>query len=370
MKKFLILILIFTFAFSTFSEEKKKDKTENKSKKNENKFRFYFLSKSDARVGFIDKDNTDQINLYLNKNEPKLDQRLYSFFKFKINKDLYFGPYFNTDFTARWDYKNTYEKLTYEKIFQEFDSGIKFGYDFGKGVFKDSEINFTLPFYANYDLRYDKKGKQVFLKQDKNYGFVYEFGSRLFIGAKPAFNLVLKSKKNYLTFKYSNVLQFACDLYNQNYILGYDGFDFATENKTSFSIAPFNFINDKIDINLLISEEFIFSYNVLNCEIENEAYFEIKWSGFDYIHLGHKPIIYKFELTVPTADAKNAYNQFQLLSSEFWVEFRYKFFSFNVAYEFPYFCLDKGVINKDSVKPHYVTASLKFDIQTEKTWEK
>ena len=311
-----------------------------------------FNYETELRINLIDKlDGRDQIDVYLDKNSPEKIEELSLFFK--INNDrfkrLIIGPYFNSEFRLRFDHKRKDRIIFLERLKGFTETGINLGYKFKKKKFKGSKFIFSFPVFIKYNNYIDANEKNI-------------FPGSFYIGTKPGLYLNLNIRKAYTKFGFENYITFA-----QNVIPGYredndKGFYFEQENEIEIEVAPFNFISKKVDLWLIINNNFIISYNTIDIGVKYKLYLGLEWKGFKYLYLGWNYFVYRSEIKIPEYNRRDAYDQLHFISMEIWAKARYKFFSFLIEYRAPLFVLDRIWINNDSVKPHSLIISLEFKI--------
>lgn len=347
-KKIFFIVIFFSILFYISPQ--------NNNKKSVN---FKFYSKFYGKVGLRDKNDTSSIQIGLDKNTPKLSNDLLFSFVIKRlkNKRLILAPYIYSYFFTRFDYrKNSESTLFLERLGGIADAGIKIGYKFGKKKLKGSYFSFTLPLSVEYNLLYDKG--TVFLPPPN--ADLSDFHTSVFIGSRLGFVLNLKLKKYFMRFKLNNTTSILADTISSNYTAGNDGFFFQNENTVNYQIAPFNFINKKVDVYLTLKNDFEFSLDSYNLGFDNEVSFEISWQGFKYVNIGYDPIIFKFESKLPLIPPQLLYDGLQRISMEVWIGAGYKFFWAKLSYEPVIFSIDKTDYNIDSVKPHYIKTYFEF----------
>ncbi len=369
-KIFFFLLFVFILLLPCFSEVKKDDKTKDEDKK----VKIDLSSKITGSVGIRDKDDSTGTDIGLAKNTPEICKELDLFTRIIIQdkKKFIIGPYFESEINLRFDNRNDDETRTFlERHYGMFDTGIKLGYDFGEDNFKDSYFIFNIPFSIYNKLLFNDTNHNVIIP-DNNINSLTQntdltrFHTSLLLGTRLGFKLHLKIKKQYMRFNFEDYVSIQGETLSGNYTQDYSGIFIENENIVEYKIAPFNFINNKIDIWLNFYNRFFVYYDSYNIGLKNKAYLEIAWTGFKYLHVGYKPIQYRFRLKIPKNDIFDAYDQLHKISMEVWISAGYNFFWATLSYEPTIYALDAPVvqedINIDSIKPHVISMTIEFKI--------
>lgn len=360
MKKFFIFIVFLLRVFNIFGED---DKEEKKDKENNKKYSDYFSltlsSKTEVEMSIIDtSDDANEIDIGPDKNTPKIREEIYAFVRVNTfsNKKFILGPYVYSTFEVKVDRKKI--NTDYYFFFEEFNSisdlGIKIGFDFGSAFLKGSSLSFGIPISFKWDI-FDKDSGRKIPDGIKNINFFSHF----YIGINPTIELKLRSKQNFISFDVFNSTLFAPEVINTYYKSGFN-FYILNTNKLKFSMAPFNYINERVDIWLTMYNNFKVYYDSYNLGLDERAYFNIVWKGLQKFELFYKPIIYNFSLKIPNGNLSLAYDQKNNISMEVGVSFNNKFVEFTLSYEPTLWAIDGANYNIDSVKPHTFQASLEL----------
>ncbi len=352
---FLSFLLLTVFIFSQEDEEMKKED----SKKYSDYFNLTLRSKTEIEFSLIDtSDDSEQIDIGPDKNSPKITEEIYAFVRIKrfSNKNFIFGPYVNSEFEMKIDNKKI--NNAYYLFFEEFnnfsDLGIKIGFDFDKEIFKGSCLTFSLPLSLKFDV-YDKDNGRDVPQGIKELNYFSHF----YIGTNPSVDLKLISKPKFISFNLSNSTLFAPEIINVDYKKGFN-FYLMNSNTIKFSIAPFNYINERIELWFTLYNKFDFYYDSYNAGLKERAYFNIVWKGLKRFEIFYKPIVYNFGLKIPNFDYSLAYDQKNRISMEIGASFNNKFVEFTLSYEPTLWAIDGAFLNTDSVKPHIFKASLEL----------
>lgn len=357
--KFKLFLFIFLLtSIILFSQDEERNKKEN-SKKYNDYFNFSFNIKTEVEFGLVDaSDDPLQIEISPYKNRPKITEELYGFVRINRfqNKKFIFGPYIKSNFEIKIDNKKI--NPNYYFFLEEFngfsDIGLKIGIDFGRTFLKGSSISWGIPLYFKYDI-FDKDNGinvPVGIKD-------LDFFTHLYIGIAPLIELKLRSKQKFIFLNIQNCTVFSPEIINTYYKKGFN-FYFLQSNILKFSIAPFNYINEKIEIWVTLYNKFNLYYDSYNLGLKERAYFNIIWKGLQNVELFYKPIIYNFSLKMPDGNFNLAYDQENIISMGIGVSFKNKLIEFSLSYEPTLWAIDRAYNNNDSVKPHIFRTSFEF----------
>jgi|GEM_PF-1192497 len=365
-----LLLIVFMsgfITFSLFSQEDIESKEDADEVKNEKKVKIKvdLESETSVEIGFRDVDDSENFDLGLDKNTPLIKEEFYLFTGFKISdvKRLIIGPYFDTELGLRFDNRNRNASTTFlERHYGLFSMGLILGYDFGRKNFKDSYFAFMIPYYLDYRLNYSDIDNALVYTQEED--DLKKYHTSLMMGTKLGFILHLRMKNQFMKFDFEDYLTIKQEVLSGSYMGGYTGFFIENENILEYKLAPFNFINKKVDVWINLYNRSRVNYNSYDIGLEERIYLEIVWSGFKYLHIGWKPFQYDAEVKIPADNINNAYDQKHMISMEVWIGAGYKFFWAVLSYTPILFGLDApknySEINADSLRPHIISASIEF----------
>lgn len=357
MRQFLFIFLLFTLIFPLNADEDNK------------KIKIDFESETSCEVGIRDKDNSTATIIGLKKNVPEISEEAELFIRLKTfdNKRIIFGPYISTDIGMRFDHRNKDESTLFvEQAGALLNMGVMAGYKFGKKNLKDSYFRAIIPVSADFDLRFTDSTPQSIITDPTDPLTSADYlkgtytGVRL--GSQIGLILRLRFDDQYLRFKAENYTTLLGELYRKNYSdPQFKGFIMENRLYTELQFAPFNFIDNDIDVWLTAQNRFTIGYDSFDLDFDERAYFEVEWKGLSFLHLGWKPIVYNLEFSLPL-DTKIPYNQYQSIGMEVWLKAGYKFFWAEISYEPTIFAIDKTKFNTDDLKTHVFGLSFTFEI--------
>jgi hypothetical protein len=332
------------------------------SKEKKNLVKFSFLSETYAEVALGDYDNTNGFQLQLAKNVPEIEQVFEMAWMIRSlnNKNLSIGPYLNLGSTIRFDYPKSTgpTSLSLERNENVGELGFRVRYRLRKKGMKGSRLVASLPVYVETGLRFTNPPAVVFPTSQND---VRRFHTAVMVGVRPELALRINLNKYFIRLRERVRVPLLFDVLNLDYAFNDYRMLVGVDNDFSIAIAPFNFINKKVDLWITGKLETDFYWVANQFEFSNEAWLEIKWTGFKHIHLGFKPVWHDFSFNTPL-DTMLPGDQEQTISMDAWVKFRVKIFEFTVGYRPYLYAIDGAEINLDEDKPHYIYTEMVFDI--------
>ena len=398
-KRFFILILIFlvSIVYAKNNDEsdtrEKIDKRSDKKKENAEKKMSELVAFSGSisgtvSFGLVDiNDDANEVNVAIAKNRPVFTTEADVFAKLLTFKhdNIIFGPVAYTMIEGKMDHKAMVSKVkidfddesykTKTKDIWFFEKGeffnyvgVKVGTTFGKAVFGGSKFTLTVPFMV--DFRINQSNDQLTVP-DLYANNEAEYFTHLILGTNLIAHLQLKSKPYHFGFDLKNSIMIGGDVVQTNTysLYAYELMYFTWKNSVTFTIKPFNFINNKVDVEFAAAFRSSVEFTGSNIEMKKRAYFGIKWDGLKYFALGYKPFIYSDEKNYLTSELisgtfrsyKNVYN----FSTEVSVSFGNKYFDVEIAYEPSYYTYDDSdedhaADNSDGIREHKITAAVEI----------
>ncbi len=358
MKKF-VMFLFLLMNFIVFSQDDNEQTQKDNKKKYSDYFTLNLSAKTEVEMSIIDtSDDPSQIDIGPDKNTPRITEEIDAFVRIETfsNKKFIFGPYVMSDFQMKIDRKKI--NTDYYFFFEEFNSlsniGVKIGFEFGDTFLKGSSITFGIPVSFKWDI-FDKDNGLNVPSGIKNINFF----SHLYIGVDPEIELILRSKQKFIYFTVKNNILFSPEIINTYYKSGFNYY-LSEMNRIKFSIAPFNYIDERVDIWFTLYNNFEIYYDSYNLGLKERAYFNIIWKGLKKFELFYKPFVYNFSLKMPNSNFNLAYDQKNKISMEIGANFNNKYIEFTLSYEPTLWAIDGADYNIDSVRPHTFRASLEF----------
>ena len=394
----MILLVSFSYAKNkdntddTDTREKIDKRSDNKKENAEKKMsELVALSGSisgTVSFGLVDSnDDANEINVAIAKNRPVFTTEADVFAKLLTFKhdNIIFGPTAYTKIEGKMDHKAMISKVkidfdnesykTKTKDIWFFEKGeffnyvgIKVGTTFGKAVFGGSKFTLTVPFMV--DFRVNQSNDQLTVP-DLYANNEADYFTHLILGTNLIAHLQLKSKPYHFGFDVKNSIMIGGDVVQTNTysLYAYELMYFTWKNSVTFTIKPFNFISNKVDVELAAAFRSSVEFTGSNIEMKKRAYFGIKWDGLKYFALGYKPFIYSDEKNYLTSELisgtfrsyKNVYN----FSTEVSVSFGNKYFNVEIAYEPSYYTYDDSdedhaADNSDGIREHKITAAVEI----------
>ena len=363
MKILVFLISFITVVSSGYAEEENR-KTE-----------FYFESETTAEIGIRDKDDSANKDIGLDRNSPRIMEKMELFMRIipAGKKRFIFGPYFGSELGLRFDSRETGGLDNFlERQYGFFDIGIKLGKEFGKKNLKDSYFLFTIPLAIDYRLHFSDIDNSLLIplnveSDPVQYTDLTEYHTSYMLGLRPGFRLYLKMRDQYMRFNLEDYVTLQKEALIKNYTSDYSGIFFENKNILEYWFAPFNFINNKIDIWFKLYNRLTFSYDSYNIGLNDKIYFGIEWTGNKYVHIGWKPIQYSAGVKIPSNNNNgDAYDKEHEVSMELWVGAGYKAFWAELSYTPVLYGVDTSVTssygNQDSLRPHTFSLSIEIEI--------
>ena len=384
----LVLIMLVSFAYAAEDDKRGENKKENAEKKMSELVALSGNITGTVEFGLVDSnDDANEVNVAIAKNRPVFTTEAEVFAKLLMFKheNIIFGPVAYTMIEGKMDHKAMVSKVklndddTVDKVktkdiwfFEKGEffnyAGIKIGTTFGKAVFGGSKFTLTVPFMVKFLINQSNDQLTV---PDIYASNEADYFSHLILGTNLIAHLQLKSKPYHFGFDVKNSIMIGGDVAQTNTysLYAYELMYFTMKNSVTFTIKPFNFINNKVDVEFAAAFRSSVEFTGYNIEMKKRAYFGIKWDGLKYFALGYKPFIYSDEKNYLTSEIisgtfrsyKNVYN----FSTEVSVSFGNKYFDVEIAYEPSYYTYDDSdedhaADNSDGIREHKITAAVEI----------
>ncbi len=390
----LVLIMLVSFAYAGEDDKRGENKKENAEKKMSELVALSGNITGTVEFGLVDSnDDANEVNVAIAKNRPVFTTEADVFAKLLTFKhdNIIFGPTAYTKIEGKMDHKDMVSKITLKKEDEDdeyygvkkyktkdiwfFEKGeffnyvgIKVGTTFGKAVFGGSKFTLTVPFMV--DFRVNQSNDQLTVP-DLYANNEAEYFTHLILGTNLIAHLQLKSKPYHFGFDVKNSIMIGGDVVQTNTysLYAYELMYFTWKNSVTFTIKPFNFISNKVDVELAAAFRSSVEFTGSNIEMKKRAYFGIKWDGLKYFALGYKPFIYSDEKNYLTAELFDgtfrSYKNVHNFSTEVSVSFGNKYFDVEIAYEPSYYTYDDSdedhaADNSDGIREHKITAAVEI----------